>query len=471
VARPPLEHVVVLMMENRSFDHMLGLLDHPGLPKATDPNEVVPNPRDPANQSSDQLVPFPLSGYKDLQADPKHGFPDVMRQLTGTSGPWGAPYDPKNNGFAWNYEQKRQLPGEQALGCYPPGMLPALSTLACEFAVCSRWFCSIPSETWPNRLYAHTATSDGEIENAERPYFNRTIFEVLSDARPKRSWEIFVGDIPQVAVFPTLFFHDGEVRFSRLNAFFERARAGRLPNYSFIEPRHFGSAVQSQHPLSQVLLGERLIADVYAALTADWKAWLRTLLLITYDEHGGFYDRVLPEPAVPDKPGLKHQASGFAFDLLGPRVPTVAVSPWIDRHTVDSEVHDHSSIIATLREAFDLEETLTDRDRAATGVVGLLDREEPRDPVPPPPVPQVRAAAPPEEWAEGVGPDGRIELNDLQQQLVRMAQRIDRETPPPPGTRGLPDVPAEPPPEPPFYSEAEIGEFVEAFRRRQMERM
>jgi phospholipase C len=465
VSKPEIKHVVVLMLENRSFDHMLGLLDHPDLPTVLD--EPLPNPLEPGKENGPSYTAFALDGYEALGADPKHGFPDVMRQLTAHGEPFNAPYKPSNNGFAWNYHARRGVSGTQVLGCYPPQLLPVLSTLAREYAVCNRWFCSVPSETWPNRLFAHAATSADLLDNDERLYDNRTIFEALSQA--KKHWQIYAGDIPQVAAYSELWWHDGGPRFSRLDAFFNHARAGRLPNYSFIEPRHFGSACDSQHPLAKVLLGEKLIASVYEAITANAKGWRSTLLLITYDEHGGFFDRVAPPAAVPHRPGVTDPKYGFAFDLLGPRVPAVAVSPWIERGTIDSEVHDHTSIMATLRELLSFEETLTDRDAAATGLADLLTRQEPRAPVPLPELPAIRAAElGPAEWAEGVAPDGTIELNDLQRQLVNLALRIESETPAPKDERGFE---LEPPPQPPFTSEAEVGEFVEAFRRRQMERM
>jgi phospholipase C len=460
---PPIEHVVVLMMENRSFDHMLGLLEHPKLPKVTD--EPLPNPLDPADPAGPSFTAFELDGHQSLSADPKHGYPDVMRQLTAKPPPWDPADDLTNTGFAWNYHQRRAASGGEVLGCYSEQLLPVLSMLAKEYAVCSRWFCSVPSETWPNRLFAHAATSDNLVENDERLYSNKTVFELLSKA--EKSWQVFAGDIPQVAVFSELLWHDGGPRFSRLSAFFERAKKGKLPNYSFLEPRHFGSGCESQHPLSKVLLGERLIAEVYRAVTAKREAWEKTLLLITYDEHGGFFDRVRPEPALPPEQGKSDPKHGFAFDLLGPRVPTVVVSPWIEPETVDGEIHDHTSIIATLRERFGFEATLTARDEAAVGVSHILTATKARPAAPLPELPPTRAAdLGPSEWAEALAPDGTIVLNDFQEQLVRLALRVEKEAPPPPGVRG---VPIESAVEPPFRSEAEIGEFIEAFRRRRMD--
>jgi phospholipase C len=465
----PIKHVVVLMFENRSFDHMLGLLNHhPDLPPVTE--DALENPLDPADPDGAKCVPFALGGYEALHHDPKHGYEDVMKQLTAYEGPWQAPYPLTNRGFAWNYHARRDADGSEVLGCYTPQLLPAVSTLAREFAVCSRWFCSLPSETWPNRLFAHAGTSDNLVENDVRFYRNRTVFELLSKAKPKSSWQIYAGDIPQVSAFRELWWHDGGPRFSRLDEFFEHAREGRLKNYSFIEPRHFGSAMSDQHPLGKVLLGEHLIKGVYEALTENPETWNSTLLLITHDEHGGFFDREHPPSAVSPSAGAHDPKHGFRFDLLGPRVPTVVVSPYIERGTVDDEVHDHTSIIATLRELFGFDDTLTDRDAAATGVTHLLSRDDPRPPVQLPEVPAARAAGlGPDAWAEGVAPDGTIKLNDLQQQLVDLALKVEEEAgPPATGARGIEPAPA---PRPPFRSEVEVGEFVEAFRRRQMEQM
>src|SRR3954468_382913 len=213
-----INHVVVLMFENRSFDHMLGLLDHPKLPTVLD--EPLPNPLDPAHPGGATYTAFELDGYDGLSADPKHGYPDVMRQLTGHPEPWKPPYKPTNNGFAWNFHARRGASGTQVLGSYSPRLLPVLTTLAREYAVCSRWFCSVPSETWPNRLFAHAASSDNLLDNDERPYTNRTIFEALSDVG--RSWQVYAGDIPQVLCFPKLALHGA--RFSRLNDFMNQAR-------------------------------------------------------------------------------------------------------------------------------------------------------------------------------------------------------------------------------------------------------
>jgi phospholipase C len=389
-----------------------------------------------------------------------------MAQLTATEGPWQAPYELTNSGFAWNYHKQRGVPGKEVLGCHTPELLPVLSTLAREYAVCSRWFCSLPSETWPNRLFAHAATSDNLVKNVERLYTNRTIFEALSSAG--HHWQIYAGDIPQVAAFPALFFHDGGFRFSRLETFFNDAQQGNLRGYSFIEPRHFGSTCSSQHPLAKVLLGEQLIRNVYQALTSNPKTWNSSLFIITYDEHGGFFDREHPPRATPPTPDAIDPESGFHFDLLGPRVPAVLVSPYVEQGVVFDEVLDHSSIAASLRKLFALDETLTDRDAKANDFTAVLSRTEARAPVGLQPVPAIAAAElGPAEWADGIAPDGTIALNDFQEQLIALAERVDAERPPPPAVDGIAAAPA---PEPTFRSEAELGEYIEAFRRRHLDR-
>ncbi len=464
---PPSEikHVVVLMLENRSFDHMLGMLDHGSLVPVT--AEPLPNPLDPSDPKSSTAVAYALTEEGGLDADPKHGYPDVMRQLSGNVGPWQAPYELRNTGFAWNYQERRKAAGRQVLGCHTPALLPVLSTLAREYGVCSRWHCSLPSETWPNRLFAHAATSDDLVENEIRFYDNRTVFEALSSAG--HNWQIYAGDIPQVGAYRELHFHDGGFRFSRLGSFFDHARHGRLRKYSFIEPRHFGSSVSSQHPLASIALGERLIRDVYVALASNADIWNSSLLVITYDEHGGFFDRVAPPEAVPPTVGAKDPKYGFAFDLLGPRVPAVVVSSRIAAGTVYDEVLDHTSIGATLREFFDFGETLTDRDRSAADFAGIVTNSEPRAPIELPPAPPITPASQgPQAWAEGVTPEGEIALNEFQQSLVGLAMLIDEERPAPETIDGV-QVP--PLPEPTFQSETELGEFIEAFRRRHLDQI
>ena len=217
-----IEHVVVLMLENRSFDHLLGYVPHPdqkfdGL--------VGRTLRNPGFRGGRAVTASPTA-KKVLPVGPDHSHDAVMLQLTLRLG------KPTNSGFVRSYERKaRKLDppvfggllgslvnwargllakggtgvtgrGPLVMECQPPENVPVLAQLATEFGVCSRWFCSVPGETWPNRNFAHAATSDGQTEIQIRPYYNQTIFELLEQAGA--DWRIFYDDTPQVWAFPRL---------------------------------------------------------------------------------------------------------------------------------------------------------------------------------------------------------------------------------------------------------------------------
>ena len=215
-------HVVVLMLENRSYDHLLGYVPHPDPSFDGLAGRTFTNPgwgRGPA-------VAVSPDAKQVLPVGPDHSHDAVLEQLALRRG------TPRNRGFVRSYERKgrgldppafggllgplanlaRRLRagagqavtgrGPLVMASQPPGNVPVLATLAREFAVCSRWFCSVPGETWPNRNFAHAATSDGQTEIEVRPYTNRTIFELLEDHGV--DWRIYYDDTPQVWAFPAL---------------------------------------------------------------------------------------------------------------------------------------------------------------------------------------------------------------------------------------------------------------------------
>jgi hypothetical protein len=219
--------------------------------------------------------------------------------------------------------------------------------------------------------------------------------------------------------------------------------------------------------------GERLIKSVYEALAANDEIWHRVLFIVTYDEHGGFYDHVPPPPADPPHEGGRDPEHGFEFNLLGPRVPAVVVSP-IARRGADSTVRDHASIVKTIREVFDIPTPLTDRDAAAASVLDLLDGPR-RDAPPLPPITREKDAAAGLEgleglevarWAEGVRPDGTIRFNELQEGLLELKRQLDEEEG---GRPGLESVkPVETPPTG-YTSTAQLESTIEDFRRQHMQ--
>ena len=384
MSRAKIDHVVVLMLENRSFDHMLGFLDHPN------PKFVRLGPSNDNDDGQGGRIVASDDAQATIVVGPGHEHGEVMRQLS----PHG---ELNNDGFVIDYDRLAASKGYADVGyrimqCQHPNRIPVLATLAKEFAVCTRWHCSVPGMTWPNRNFAHAATSDGEVDIKHRPFDNPTIFEQLSDEG--KDWRVFSDNSAlnaQAKVFPKLWASNGRNRFQGINKFYRLASRNALPHYSFIEPDHMWGFSSSQHPMNNVhsdhdfYAGEKLIADIYAALTSNIITWQRSLFIITYDEHGGFYDRMPP----PQDAGYEVEETHgdgddeFRFDLLGPRVPAVVVSPYIDQGTVDEEIHDHTSIISTVRELLiPHTDPLNNREANIAHVADLLTRTEPRDEVP-----------------------------------------------------------------------------------------
>ncbi len=357
-----IHRIVVLMLENRSFDHMFGFLRSPDFPidglMGTEFNWV-----NPSNPSKGQVVVSNDAQFvPDLNPGPGHDVRDVLVQLYGASKRTGMP---TNNGFVYDYSQVTGVSAEVAravMRCFSPRRLPVATTLARSFAICDHWHPSLPGPTWPNRLFVHAATSGGYIDNNPHFLTMRTVYENLTDMDV--SWRIYFHDTPQSLMLANL--RNGRYLkyFEHFEAFLRDCSEGNLPNFSFIEPRYFTAGVKranDQHPDHGVLPGEQLIAEVYNALRSS-SQWNETLLVILWDEHGGFYDHVSPPPSVnPD--GLL--SPEFDFTLLGVRVPAILVSPWIPARTILSTVFDHSSVPATLKEVFGLREFLTARDAGA----------------------------------------------------------------------------------------------------------
>ena len=360
------DHIIVLMLENRSFDHMLGFLGHPN-PKfdGLKGTESCPDKAGKAIKVS-----------KDARyavASPDHSHAGIMQQLLQAN--TAAPYSPTNKGFVQNYEERSPGNGHRIMSCFDRRMIPVFSSLAEEFAVCTRWFCSVPGETWPNREFAHSGTSRGRADIVAIRYHSnaKTIYELL-DAGGK-TWRIYHDDTPHSWAYPALW--DTPIkrnRFKPIRKLYEDIRGDQLPNYTFVEP-DYGLALigsgwgNSMHPSQaptrdEFLGGERLISSIYNELRSNPKVFEKTVFVVTFDEHGGFYDHV-PPPKTVNPDGAKWKGN-FDFDLLGVRVPTLIISPWIAKHTVDETVYDHTSLIQTARTRFvPQQKPLTKRDAAA----------------------------------------------------------------------------------------------------------
>jgi phospholipase C len=384
------QHIVHLMLENRSFDHMLGYLyaDSGNVSPAGNPFEGLTGQESNADGSSAPVLVFKITAatpgcYFMPGADPGEGYANTNSQLFGRG---TAPVPPvaTNSGFVTNFDAtiawdqragRSVLSGATAaniMGAFTPQTLPILSGLASGFAVCDHWFASVPTETFPNRAFACAATSQGHMNDGTASYTVQSIFGLMS--ANNRTWKIYGYDeepltrknFPDTTSAP-------DTNFGKFSDFTADAAAGQLPDYAFLEPS-WGSSGNSQHPNYDVALGEQLIHDVYYALR-NGPGWDQTLLLITYDEHGGCYDHVPPPSgAVPpdDSPG----EFGFDFTRFGVRVPAVLVSPLIAAGTVyrvasGSMPLDHTSVLKTIQTRWGLP-CLTRRDAAAPDVGDVL---------------------------------------------------------------------------------------------------
>ena len=351
-----IKHVVVLMMENRSFDHLLG-----GMSLVDSTVEGVRPSKPYANKAPNGKT-FKQQAGADwvVKRDLDHEHDGTMEEL-------GAPSDPMS-GFVASYLKRypdaSDAELDQVMAYFPFGdtpendTLPVLHGLAREFGVCDHWFSSMPGPTWQNRFFVHSGTSLGHTKmpsssdpGAMRIYYQETIFDRLSESGI--DWKIFHDGIPQSIVLTRLLTRYLTFRgYKSMDDFYSLAEgdSSEFPQYAFIEPRYFGSEENDQHPPADMRRGEALIADVYNAIRANQALWESTLLVITSDEHGGFYDHVAPPMTVaPDD----HVAE-WTFDRLGVRVPTILVSPWIDKGVIKT-VFDHTSLLRYLCEKWGLE--------------------------------------------------------------------------------------------------------------------
>jgi len=392
------QHVVVLMLENRSFDHMLGFL-YPGnvTPSGQPFDGLTGTESNPGSNGQPVTVfriePTTPSAYYMPGADPGEGYMATNSELYGsTNGPASSGQAATYQGFVtdfaytlnWQSKEPSQWPivsgtvEGDIMGCFTPETLPVLSALAKGYAVCDQWFSSVPTETLPNRAFACAATSQGHMDDKTHTFTSPTIFGLLGAAN--LGWAIYGYDAePLTKNTFTQISSAAASHFGKFTDFQAAAAAGTLGAYTFLEPS-WSSSGNSQHPNYDVALGEQLIHDVYEALRAG-PGWPGTLLVITYDEHGGCYDHVPPPwGAVP--PDNDAGEFSFGFDRFGVRVPTVLVSPLIAAGTVyrapaGGTPLDHTSVLKTVEQRWNLP-TLTARDAAAPGFGDVFTLTTPR---------------------------------------------------------------------------------------------
>ena len=361
-----IEHVVVLMQENRSFDHYFGHLKEyaPNLDVEAEPADAS-NP-DPTNPDGPQIAAFHQTNLCEV-ADLDHSWNGTHREFDG-----GA-----MDGFTRQNVAAEDPTGSRAMGYYTEQELPFYYALFSTFAIGDRYFAPTLTRTIPNRLYLLAGTSFGHIENdlpkASAEFSQRSIFNLLDEGGV--SWKVYYSDLAVANEFASVR-NEAKAHVVPVAQYFADAQAGSLPQVAFIDPKFGGSknAHTDEHPPSNVQVGEKFSSDVINALFGS-PEWGASALFLTYDEHGGYYDHVAPPAApAPDDvpPPLARTDEAAGFDHYGIRVPVVVVSPFARRSFVSHVVHDHTSILRFIETRFGLP-SLTARDAAADPMLEFFD--------------------------------------------------------------------------------------------------
>jgi phospholipase C len=378
-----LQHIVVLMMENRSFDHMLGAL------KAQNPqiDGLTGAESNPDNTGALTTVQ-PLAEYQSqLDPDPNHHFAAVNLQIFNDP-QTGPPLPPTMQGFVKSYfnQQQNTAHSHDILYYFTPDKLPVLTTLATNYAVFNRWFASIPGPTICNRAFAHYGTSFGQV--SMDVFYEGKQYKAIYDRMlaANHTCKLFYYDEASSTMEVVNLLQNEPAIFGTFQDFLTACNKNAVPDYCFIEPNYTdhdspdtGAEVIAcdQHPDHDVRAGEQFIATVYNAIRQNPKLWPNTALLIVYDEHGGIFDHVPPPGCTPD--GFVAQLTdtgtldAFHFDRLGVRVPAILVSPWVQKGSVINDVFEHACIPATVTDYFiGAYPTRSPREIAANTFLGYL---------------------------------------------------------------------------------------------------
>ncbi|RYH20067.1 hypothetical protein EON65_24690 [archaeon] len=355
-AKTMIEHVIVLMMENRSFDHMLGYLKRINneIDGCLPEDARCSNPADPADPSSPKTFVSEDAVY--VQASPDHSIHGTTLEIFGSQDDSGSA---SMQGFisAYSHTTGDVNVGPSIMKCFNSDHLPILSNLSMEFASFDGYHASVPGPTMPNRAYAASASSHGMgvndmlVELKGMP--QKTMFQQLLDMG--LDYKVYFQSVPAVLMFKDMRHYQARQRYSALPKFYTDVQAGDLPEFTWIEPNYFVTEkfpASDQHPDHDVSLGEELIKNVYEALRNS-PLWDSSALIITYDEHGGFYDHVSPPDDVPSPDGINATDDPFDFTRLGVRVPFVVASPWVKQGQVvhapaSGGQYEHSSLAATI---------------------------------------------------------------------------------------------------------------------------
>eukprot|EP00010_Vexillifera_abyssalis_P004282 CAMPEP_0201560904 /NCGR_PEP_ID=MMETSP0173_2-20130828/78507_1 /ASSEMBLY_ACC=CAM_ASM_000268 /TAXON_ID=218659 /ORGANISM="Vexillifera sp., Strain DIVA3 564/2" /LENGTH=471 /DNA_ID=CAMNT_0047975369 /DNA_START=30 /DNA_END=1445 /DNA_ORIENTATION=- len=355
----PIKHIVVLMMENRAFDHLLGWSNNPDIDGLDASLYNLVNVSDPLSKR----VYISKDGYNISPDDPRHDYTAQVQQIYGGNTPNDQPL---MNGFVANAVSLHHNISNP-MAAFTPKTAPVINALADEYLVFDHWFCSLPGPTDPNRAFAMSGTSNGIITNYDgNPWTQQSYFDLLS--KHNVTWNAYYQDDP----WAVLYFNDtlnnpaNRQRIHHLDDFFKDLESGQLSQFVWLQPRMNDHPIAGpatwQHPTASVSAGEHLYKTVYEALRRS-KHWENTMFVLTYDEHGGFYSKVAPPQTGipnPDTPP-KNAPNGFSFERLGVRIPTIVISPWVRRGMVVHDQFEATSTIATANKIFGIDQSLSAR--------------------------------------------------------------------------------------------------------------
>ncbi len=371
------------MMENHSFDNYFGMLPLLGQPRADGFTfNRHGRPIDTNPTKGGYIRSFRMPSACQPEHEPNQSWDGTHTAMAGG----------KMSGFV-------EASGDVAMGYWDDTDLPYYYAIAKHFTLANRWFCSAPCQTYPNRRYLMAATSWGLVSTItpgpnDPPPHNGTIFERLN--AHGISWKNYFTDLPQTALIPSVV-KSNPTKLAPIATFYTDCATGSLPNVSFVDP-DFGLADvagglvpgepippsvraqgQDEENPQNIRFGEQFVAGVVNAVMSS-PAWKHTMVIWLYDEHGGYYDHVPPPAAVPPdsiKPILRSQHAKGGFDVYGPRVPAVVVSPWSRPHAVTNVVHDHTSVLKFIEQKWNLP-AITFRDANAHGLHDFFDFSRPR---------------------------------------------------------------------------------------------
>jgi phospholipase C len=402
----PFDHIIVIMMENHSFDNVLGALAHAGQPQA---RGLRFSPAGVALNSN----PGPSGRVRSF------ALPSTA-QPPGCSQSWNATHAQIDGGRMDGFV--RSVGNDAPMGYWTPQVLPFIYSMASTFCVNNRWFGSAPCQTYPNRRFLMAGTAYGNISTSSEslkdpPPPNGTIWDRLHAYGV--SWTNYYTDLPSTAIIPSTV-EKYPSNIAPITKFYADCAAGTLPSVSLVDPEfgvisEVGSALASLPALAPIAeklkdtggdeegpqdmaYGEYWAYQTVKAIL-DSPAWPRTLLLYTYDEHGGYYDHVsVPAALEPDSipPQLGPGDTPGSYNIYGPRVPGIVASPYSKPNAVTNVLHDHTSFLATVEAKWNLPR-LTYRDANARTVMDFLDpqtaafMEPPTIAAPPAPVQPVGA--------------------------------------------------------------------------------